>query len=138
MYNPFKKLGGFTMPEAEIRKTFSRNLTYYLSLKNKTQKDLMNYIHVSSSTVSNWCTGQKLPRMDKIQSISNWLGVQNSDLLEPRSDSNKQQFQYDSNVSKLVTFIKENPDYLPLFDAAKNVKKEDLSFVLQMIDRLQE
>ena len=126
------------MPEAEIRKIFSRNLTYYLSLNNKTQKDLMNYINVSSSTVSNWCTGQKLPRMDKIQSISNWLGVQNSDLLGLRSNTDKQTYHFDLNFSELASFIKENPEYLPLFDAAKNIKKEDLPFVLQMINRLQE
>lgn len=72
------------MSEEEIRKIFSRNLTSYLELNNMTQKDLVNFIGVSSSTVSNWCTGQKLPRMDKIQTIANWLGIENSDLLEDK------------------------------------------------------
>jgi len=70
------------MSEEEIRKIFSRNLTNILVERNKSQRDLVNFIEVSSSTVSNWCTGQKLPRMDKVQIIANWLGVNNSDLLE--------------------------------------------------------
>ncbi len=70
------------MSEDEIRKVFSKNLTRLLEERNKTQKDLVDFINVSSSTVSNWCTGQKLPRMDKVQLISAWLGVQSSDLLE--------------------------------------------------------
>lgn len=70
------------MSEDEIRKIFSKNLTNLLEERNKSQKDLVDFIGVSSSTVSNWCTGQKLPRMDKVQLIANWLGVSNSDLLE--------------------------------------------------------
>jgi transcriptional regulator with XRE-family HTH domain len=70
------------MSEDEIRRIFSKNLTHLLEERNKTQKDLVDFINVSSSTVSNWCTGQKLPRMDKVQLIATWLGVQNSDLLE--------------------------------------------------------
>ena len=70
------------MSEDEIRKIFSKNLTRLLEERNKTQKDLVDFINVSSSTVSNWCTGQKLPRMDKVQLIATWLGVKNSDLLE--------------------------------------------------------
>jgi transcriptional regulator with XRE-family HTH domain len=70
------------MSEEEIRKIFSRNLTAILERRGKSQKDLVDFIGVSSSTVSNWCTGQKLPRMDKVQLIAGWLGVNNSDLLE--------------------------------------------------------
>lgn len=72
------------MSEEEIRKIFSRNLTNLLEERDKSQKDLVDFIGVSSSTVSNWCTGQKLPRMDKIQLIAGWLGVNNSDLLESK------------------------------------------------------
>ena len=75
------------MSEEEIRKIFSRNLTELLENRNKTQKDLVDFIGVSSSTVSNWCTGQKLPRMDKIQSIAKWLNVNNSELLENKKSN---------------------------------------------------
>ncbi len=73
------------MSEDKIRKIFSKNLTNQLALHGKNQKDLVDFIHVSSSTVSNWCTGQKLPRMDKIQAIAGWLGINTSDLLEEKS-----------------------------------------------------
>ncbi|MBS6955809.1 MAG: helix-turn-helix domain-containing protein [Enterocloster asparagiformis] len=75
------------MSEDKIRKIFSKNLTNQLALHGKNQKDLVDFIHVSSSTVSNWCTGQKLPRMDKIQAIAGWLGINTSDLLEEKSNN---------------------------------------------------
>ncbi len=77
------------MSEDEIRKIFSKNLSEVLERRGKSQKDLVDYIGVSSSTVSNWCTGQKLPRMDKIQSIASWLGVNSSDLLERKKPEQK-------------------------------------------------
>lgn len=39
---------------------------------------------MTSSTVSNWCTGQKLPRMDKVEKIAAHFGVQKSDLIEDK------------------------------------------------------
>jgi repressor LexA len=84
------------MSEEEIRKIFSRNLTKLLEERDKSQKDLVDFINVSSSTVSNWCTGQKLPRMDKVQLIANWLGVNNSDLLENKKL--EQQITYEEMI----------------------------------------
>lgn len=93
------------MSEEEIKKIFSKNLTRILEECGKTQKDLVNYIGVSSSTVSNWCTGQKLPRMDKIQSISLWLGVENSDLLEIKKSEIKTTYE---DMIKIYTRGKSN------------------------------
>ena len=45
--------------------TFAKALTYYLAVKGKTQQDLINDLHYSSSTVSQWCTGKNTPRMDR-------------------------------------------------------------------------
>lgn len=84
------------MSEEEIRRIFAKNLTTLLEKRDKSQKDLVDFIGVSSSTVSNWCTGQKLPRMDKVQLISNWLGVSNSDLLENKKV--EQQITYDEMI----------------------------------------
>ena len=47
--------------------TFAKALTYYLAVKGKTQQDLINDLHYSSSTVSQWCTGKNTPRMDRIE-----------------------------------------------------------------------
>lgn len=71
-------------PEEKVKKIFSKNLTEQLYVHGKSQKDLVNFINVSSSTVSNWCTGQKLPRMDKIQAIAGWLDINTSDLIEEK------------------------------------------------------
>ena len=58
-----------------------------MNLNNKNQMDLINDLSLSSSTVSNWCTGLKLPRMDKVQMLADYFGILKSDLLENKSSS---------------------------------------------------
>lgn len=73
------------MAEDKYKTIFSNNLRYYLEMNNKTQTDLVNDLNLSSSTVSNWCTAQKLPRMNKVQMLADYFGIEKSDLLEDKS-----------------------------------------------------
>lgn len=77
------------MADEEYKKVFSKNLRYYMDLNGKNQMDLMNDLHLSSSTVSNWCTGLKLPRMDKVQKLADYFHINKSDLIEEKDDSKK-------------------------------------------------
>jgi repressor LexA len=110
------------MSEEEIRKVFSKNLTDTLEKRNKSQKDLVDFISVSSSTVSNWCTGQKLPRMDKIQLIAGWLGVNSSDLLEGKKT--EQQITYEEMI-KIYTRGKNGLTPQEKMNLAKIILSED-------------
>ena len=73
------------MADDEYKKIFSKNLKHYMDLHSNNQIDLMNDLGLSSSTVSNWCTGLKLPRMDKVQMLADYFGILKSDLLESRT-----------------------------------------------------
>lgn len=77
------------MDEQEIKLIFAENLVYYLDANGKTQADLYKYMGVSSAIVSNWCTGTKMPRADKIQIIANWLNIEIGDLLKKRHDGER-------------------------------------------------
>lgn len=70
------------MSEKEIKMIFSKNLNYFLKLNNETQIDVAKKLNISPSTFSSWCTGQKLPRMDKIELLANYFGIKKTDLLE--------------------------------------------------------
>lgn len=71
--------------ESKIKRTFARNLSLYLSKRQKTQKDLADYLGVSGTTVTNWVRGYKMPRMDKIDRICTFLTIGRNSLL---TDSN--------------------------------------------------
>ena len=123
------------MSEEEIKKLFSQNLNFYLSLNGKVQKDLVNYMHVSSSTASNWCTGQKLPRMDKIQSIANWLGIEKSDLLENKLALPDTSYKLDHELREFTIFLQDNPEYKKLFQMTQRINKDDIELVSKMLEK---
>lgn len=78
-----------TINESLIRKTFQRNLVRLFTETGKMKKDLADYVGVSANTVTSWCAGQKVPRMDKLDMICNFFHVERSALLQPHDDSAK-------------------------------------------------
>ena len=67
--------------DEQLRKRFATNLKAALEHEGRTQADMARYMHISTATASDWCSGNKMPRADKLQSLSNWLNVELSDLL---------------------------------------------------------
>lgn len=72
------------MGEKEYQKIFSKNLRKYMALHSKTQIDLINDLGLDKSTVSTWVNGTRLPRMDKINMLAEYFGINRSDLIEDK------------------------------------------------------
>lgn len=70
-----------------INEIFRENLNYYMQLKGKTQKELAEYLKISTAMANYYTTGRNTPRMDKVDKICNFLGIERTDLLEPRKTS---------------------------------------------------
>lgn len=72
------------MSIGDEKRIFSKNLNYYLRSHQKTQKEVAEKLGISLSTFSSWCTGNKMPRMGKIQALADYFGIQKSDLIEDK------------------------------------------------------
>ena len=70
--------------EDEYRVVFKKNLNRIMKEKGKNQADLIKDLGLTSSTISSWCTGVKLPRMNKIQMLADYFHVSKSELIEDR------------------------------------------------------
>lgn len=86
------------------RKIFANNLNYYMKVNNKIQDDLVRDLGLKTSTISSWCNGQKLPRMDKIVLLADYFGIHFSKLIEERTDNN------------YFEFVSEDDAMFPLLD----------------------
>ena len=124
------------MSEQEINNIIANNITFHLDRCGKSQVDLADYMNVSQATVSNWCKGIKLPRMDKIDKICEFFNIKRSELMNDISEKSKDNYYINDDARELAQFLFENPEYKVLFDASRKVKKEDIAFVKQMIDRM--
>lgn len=118
------------------KKIFSKNLNKYISLSGKKQNEIAADIKVIPQTLNSWCTGQAMPRIGKIQLLADYFGINKSDLLEEKEDIDEEGYYLDDDARDMAQFMYENPDYKVLFDASRKVKKEDIEFVKEMIDRL--
>ena len=74
-----------TDSENRINKIIADNLVRLLREKNRTQLELAEYLGVTQATVSNWCNGIKMPRMDKIDTICEYFDVKRSNLMSAPS-----------------------------------------------------
>ena len=117
----------------DVRKNFPKLLKYYLMLNDKSQKDLVDYLGVSQSAVSNWITGIRLPDMETVSKIAKFLHVDVQDLIQ--EDKSSESYYLNDDARDMAQFLYENPDYKVLFDASRKVKKEDIAFVKEFLDR---
>ena len=74
------------MADEEQKKIFSRNLNNYLSLNNKTQKEVADAIGVSPQTFNTWCQGIALPRMGKVQLLADYFNIGKTDLIDEKTE----------------------------------------------------
>lgn len=123
------------MSEQEFNILFAKNLNYYLRVNGITQLDLANRLGVSTSAVSAWCRGTKTPRMDKVDAMCKYFRIKRSDLMEEKENKSSS-YYLDDEARDLAEFLYTNPEYKVLFDATRNVKKDDIQFVKEMIDRI--
>jgi len=91
--------------EKKYKKIFSKNLLYYMKFRNKTQTDIIVDLNINKSAISSWCTGTRLPRMNKIQMLAEYLNINVSDLIEDNCQDNN-----------YFEFIAEDDAMFPLID----------------------
>lgn len=77
------------MADEEQKKIFSRNLNNYLSLNNKTQKEVADAIGVSPQTFNTWCQGIALPRMGKVQLLADYFNIGKTDLIDEKQKASR-------------------------------------------------
>ena len=69
---------------------FAANLNKYMKLNNKSRREVCAALGVSYYTFSDWCTGKKYPRMDKVEMLANYFGILKSDLIEEKLTEEKE------------------------------------------------
>lgn len=67
----------------ELNVIFATNLDNFMRIKGVDRTQLCAELGFKYSTVSEWLSAKKYPRMDKIEMLADYFGVKKSDLIEP-------------------------------------------------------
>lgn len=121
------------MNESAFNNSFAQNLKFYLKQANMTQTDLAEYMNVSTASISNWCTGNKIPRMDKVDKLCELFDINRSDLIEDKDTEHKQSYYLNPETSRIAQKIYDNKELSVLFDAAQDAEPEDLQALHGML-----
>lgn len=105
------------------KEVFARNLAKYLARSGKSQREMADIMGVSSSTFNEWMKAKKYPRIDKIEFMANYFGINKSDLIE--EDDNKK-----ISPNEGVSLTEGEKLMLELF---RKIPEEQQPIVLNMI-----
>lgn len=128
------------MVDEEQRRIFSKNLNKYLSLYNKTQKEVADAINVSPQTFNTWCQGIALPRMGKVQRLADYFGIGKTDLIDekfPNTLTANDERDITKDLDRIMGEIRKG-DSGPLYyngveidDASINLLQNAIEFALR-------
>ena len=124
------------MSDLGNREVFSRNLKYYMKLYDKSRREVATDLNISYTTFTSWLKGTNYPRIDKIEKLANYFRINKADLIEDKYKDSSDGYYTDPEIAELAEELRTNPEYRILFDASKDLSKEDIDFVVDMIERL--
>lgn len=118
--------------------------------KGLTQRQLGELCGMADSAIRRYESDRANPKLETLRKIADALDTSIDVLLgdnwekylphlaenEPLRSVPGTSYYLDDETRELVQFMFENPEYRVLFDASRKVKKEDIEFVKQMMDRL--
>ena len=77
------------MIDKSNKEIFSNNLKFFMQQRNKTRKEICDDLNIKYTTFADWYNGNKYPRIDKIELLAKYFGIQKSDFIEEKNDTNK-------------------------------------------------
>lgn len=133
--------------------------------KGITQSEFSRDMGVAASTVGMWEQGRRAPDSETLIKIANYFGVSvdylignphlpggtnnpahpwhgRVDSLPPGSGADEPgyaaSYYHDPEVAAMVEDLRTRPGLRILFDASRDLTKEDIEFVLQMVKRMKQ
>lgn len=104
------------------KKTMSNNLKRYLRINKVSRTQLSENLGISYSTISDWVNGKSYPRIDKIEMMANYFGINKSDLVEDKA--NQKEIDIANMVNDLMDNLNSNQALMYSGEPMDEVTKE--------------
>ena len=127
------------------KEIMGENIKFYMDQMRIDRISFAKAIGVPYSSVTDWINGKTYPRIDKIQRMADFFGIEKADLVErrtdraiDRTDGQRPQYYLDNEAIVISQELFENPDLRVLFDAARGAKPENLRLAAEMLRQFKE
>lgn len=85
------------------------------------------------TTFTDWVKGNTYPRIDKIEMMANYFGVNKSELVEKHVEGG---YYTNAEVAEFAEYLRTRPGARMLFSAAKDMSKEEMEETVKYIEFL--
>lgn len=115
----------------ENKNTFARNLRRYMEVNGKSRRDLCQALGFNYYTVTDWVNAKKYPRMDKVEMLANYFGIQKSDLIEEPITEEKEK---DNDVlANIIVRMRTDENFFNLVNSLYVLDDEKIEGVQTML-----
>lgn len=104
------------------KQIMAKNIQYYMDLNGKTRNDMCEALGVKYTTFTDWVKGNSYPRIDKIELMANYFGIEKSDLVEEKQFLPDGAIPYANRKMVLVPLVGVVNCGVPLF-AEDNIEE---------------
>lgn len=95
--------------KTEMKKIMAYNISYYLSVTGRTQRQMCKDLGFKENTVSDWLNAKTYPRIDKIEKMAIYFNCKKSSLIERYDVANISTLTVDE-LGMIAKFRKLNAD----------------------------
>lgn len=113
------------------KEIMSKNLKYYIDKSGKDRRELAEIWGFPYSTVTEWINGKKYPRIDRIEVMADYFGIQKSDLIEEKL-TNEQKAGNEA-LAGIIVRLRMDSDFRSLVEMLYPLDGEKLKGVQQML-----
>jgi repressor LexA len=92
------------------KEVMAKNIKMYMDLNRKTRNDICDALGFKYTTFTDWIKGRAYPRIDKIEMMAHYFGIQKSDLIEE-----KHQIGTPYNPTRRIPILGRISASLPLY-----------------------
>ena len=111
------------MTNEEQKRIFARNLSKYISLNGKQQKDVAKDLGINPTTLNMWCNGNALPSTGKIRKLADYFRIGMTDLTDEKAEVSIED-EYTDVTMKIALTDKRFRDIIVKYSKLPADKKE--------------
>ena len=115
------------------KSTFARNLQRQMALHQKSRQDVCKDLGFSYYTFSDWVSGKKYPRMDKVELLANYFGILKSDLIEDKSSEHWEMQIKNDTLASVIVRMRTDEKFFAAAELLESLEPEQLDMVVQFL-----
>ena len=115
---------------------FSKNLKRYIQQSGKDRRELAEIWGFPYSTVTEWINGRKYPRIDRIEIMADYFGIQKSDLIEEKLTEEKEK---DNDImADIIVRMRTDEEFFKLVNSIYVLGSADIKRYQAVLNALSE